>query len=119
MDTTTAPQRKRMGRVPKDPNCPKNAAQRAKYHRKMARLLENPNAYQEHLDRMATYQRAYRQTEAGHAVAQAATDRGKRRTPSMPDDDRHDSYITMFAMNWAAVRDRILPYRVELGEEEK
>lgn len=157
MDTTTAPQRKRMGRVPKDPNCPKNAAQRAKYHRKMTRLRENPEAYREHLDRKATYQRTYRHTEAGHAVAQAATDRWKAANPDYARekyqtvirpqvverigeivsrfddlheeqrlgfveslcDDRHGDYITMFAMQWAAVRDRVTPYLVQLGEDDE
>jgi hypothetical protein len=47
----------------------------------MPRLREDHQAYQEHLDKMATYQRAYRQTEAGHAVAQAATDRWQEANP--------------------------------------
>ncbi|MBB4576608.1 hypothetical protein [Rhizobium lentis] len=157
MDTTTAPQPKRKGRVPKDPNCPKNAAKRAAYHRKMLRLKENPEAYQERLDRKAAYQRAYRQTEAGYAVVKAAEERWQAAHPeyarqqyqtvirpqvvkriadiinrfdSLQEDgrlgfveslcdDRHDDYITMFAMQWAAVRDRIVPYLVQLREEDE
>ncbi|MGR9178454.1 hypothetical protein ACU8OR_23280 [Rhizobium leguminosarum] len=156
MDTTTAPQPKRKGRVPKDSNCPKNAAQRAKYHRRMARLRENPEAYQDHLDWKAAYQRAYRQTEAGHAVAKAAKERWQATHPEYARhqyqtvirpqvverveeivtrfdnlhedqrllyveaicDDHHGDYITMFAMRWAAVRDRIEPYLIQLGEED-
>ncbi|MEH7909154.1 hypothetical protein V7798_17465 [Rhizobium laguerreae] len=157
MDTTTAPQPKRKGRVPKDPNCPKNAAKRAAYHRKMARLKENPEAYQERLDRKAAYQRAYRQTDAGYAVVKAAEERWQAAHPdhsrgyyhttirpqvveriaeivgrfdSLHEDERlgfveslcdtrHSDYITMFAMQRAAVRDRIVPYLVQLGEEDE
>lgn len=157
MDTTTALQPKRKGRVPKDPNCPKNAAQRAKYHRRMARLKANPEAYQERLEKKAAYQRAYRQTEAGYAVVKAAEERWQaahpeyarrqyqtvirpqvveriadivKRFDNLQEDqrldfvetlcgDRHSDYITMFAMQWAAVRDRIVPYLVQLGEEEE
>ncbi|MBB3355647.1 hypothetical protein FHT70_005610 [Rhizobium sp. BK049] len=157
MDTTTAPQTKRKGRVPKDPNCPKNAAKRAAYHRKMARLRENPEAYRERLDRKAEYQRAYRQTEAGYAVVRAAEERWQaahpeharqhyqtvirpqvveriadivKRFDNLHDDerlgfveslcdDRHGDYITMFAMQWAIVRNRIVPYLAQLGEEDE
>jgi len=34
-------------------------------------------------------------------------------------DDRHGDYITMFAMQWAAVQDRIVPYLVQLGEDDE
>lgn len=154
METTTTPQTTRKGRVPNDPNCPKNAAQRAKYHRRMARLRENPEAYREHLDRKADYQRAYRQTEGGYEVARAAEARwsaghpeyGRKyyqstikpqviqringivnRFDDLPDERRlafvwklcEDDYITLFAMKWATVRDRIVPYLVQLGEEEE
>jgi hypothetical protein len=123
----------------------------------MARLRENTEAYQEHLDRMATYQRAYRQTEAGYAVMKAATGRWSAAHPDRnreyyhstirPQvverveeivgrfdnlreeqrlgfveslcDDRHGDYITMFAMRWPTVRDRIALYLVQLGEEDE
>ncbi|MBY3516054.1 hypothetical protein HFN76_28145 [Rhizobium laguerreae] len=123
----------------------------------MARLKENPEAYQERLDRKAAYQRAYRQTEAGYAVVKAAEERWQTAHPEYARqqyqtvirpqvierveeivarldnlhedqrlryveslcDDRHGDYITMFAMQWAAVRDRIVPFLVELDEEEE
>lgn len=157
MDATISPQPKRKGRIPKNPDCPKNAAARAAYRRKMARLKENPEAYQERLDRKAAYQRAYRQTEAGYAVVKAAEERWQAAHPeyarhqyqtvirpqvveriadivnrfdSLHEDerlsfveslcyDKHGDYITMFAMNWASVKDRIRPYLVQLGEEDE
>ncbi|MBD9541735.1 hypothetical protein IB276_20020 [Ensifer sp. ENS04] len=156
MDTVT-PQPKRKGRVPKNPNCPKNAAKRAAYHRRMARLRDNAEAYQKHLERSADYQRAYRQTERGYAVVRGAEDRWREAHPDynreqyrsvirpqvaqrideivsrfddLPEgarlgfveslcDDRHGDYITMFAMQWAVVKDRISPYLVQLGEEDE
>lgn len=157
MDATISPQRKRKGRIPKNPDCAKNAAARAAYRRKMARLKENPEAYQERLDRKAAYQRAYRQTEAGYAVVKAAEERWQAAHPeyarqqyqtvirpqvverianivnrfeslhederlgfvSSLCDDRHGDYITMFAVQWAEVKDRITPYLVQLGEEDE
>ncbi|PZU83090.1 MAG: hypothetical protein DI528_17995, partial [Shinella sp.] len=86
METINIPPAKRKGRVPKDPNCPKNAAQRAKYHRKMARLRENPEAYRAHLDRKADYQKAYRQTERGYEVMRAAEERWSAAHPEYATD---------------------------------
>jgi uncharacterized protein YjaG (DUF416 family) len=34
-------------------------------------------------------------------------------------DNRHDNYVTMFAMQWATVRERIVSYLVQLGEEDE